>query len=92
MARRRKKSVSPWLIVGIVFGVLGIIGLGCCGGLYFFYSKLTSPTSYPAETEPYHVARSKFKPDSSHAAPHHRSTIRFDGRSASTNCLIAPAI
>ena len=63
MVRRKSKSksISPWLIVGIIFGVIGFIIAGCAGLGWWAFSSLTKPTSYPAETEPYHLARARFQ-------------------------------
>jgi dipeptidyl aminopeptidase/acylaminoacyl peptidase len=56
--KREKKGHG--LLIGLLAG-FGVLCLLCCGGVFLGYHWLVGPTSFPAQTEDYTEARSKFQ-------------------------------
>jgi len=57
--RRGRKSGGSGLL--IVFGIVGLLGLGCCGGFGGLVWWLVSPTSFPEPAADYAQARKNFQ-------------------------------
>src|SRR6478672_1171126 len=56
---RSKKSRGPGLLV--VLGVVGLLGLGCCGGVGGLFWWAVGPTTFPEPTHSYVQARGRFQ-------------------------------
>src|SRR4051794_27091017 len=56
---RAKKSGGSGLLV--VFGIVGLLALGCCGGIGGLFWWAVSPTTFPEPTSDYAEARKNFR-------------------------------
>src|SRR5262249_21826689 len=52
---------SDWKWVIIIFVVVGVLTLGCCGGLIWLGWSTAQPTTFPEQTQDYAEARKSFK-------------------------------
>lgn len=59
--RGAKKSGGGGRIVVVVVLVLGVLGVGCCGGIFGLAWWSIQPTSFPEPTQDYADARKSFK-------------------------------
>src|SRR5262245_2865209 len=53
------RSGSKWIVLALV--VVGVLGLGCCGGVAGLFWYAIKPTSFPEQTQDYVDARKTFK-------------------------------
>ncbi|MBO0699578.1 MAG: alpha/beta fold hydrolase, partial [Zavarzinella sp.] len=58
-SRSGGSSALMWIL--IILGIVGVLGVGCCAGLFWLGWSTIKPTEYPEQTQDYADARKTFK-------------------------------
>lgn len=59
--RSRSGGGSALMWILIILGIVGVLGVGCCAGLFWLGWSTIKPTEYPEQTQDYADARKTFK-------------------------------